>query len=429
MTGITRRDQALAAFRRFTEIWEFNDFWKRGNTFDATLVWAAAAHDRWPNDPGVAWMQFTVTEMLEKNLAFFARFDPGGLWADDFGWWGLMALNARTHLLREGQRELADRYLALGTDLCWEYKRTTAYDGSPDALPVPHGCRNGDANGQSRGVKNTVTNALLFLLSTRICRATRTAGAAPVEKHLAMAWAQWQWFSAWFALDAYQYLKKLTPDAALVQERPMARFTGSDYQEIVHPPWAEGWVWSGDQGMIAAALVDLLALKEDLAPWIRTAGVTADAFDEEVRRVLALIGGGIMRGLVGASDGIIREAPCLSSFGPAHGCDYLAGRGILMRYLGDPMVAAFCGFDAASLRATADAIWNTRDPQTNQFRPEFTDPVTDRLYIARFRRTWGIADDVLTWDLSTMDEQQKNGVCQSIGLDALGAVLRSYVFG
>lgn len=421
-TGL--KSTCLSAFHRFEEVWEFNDFWKRGNTFDACLVFAAAAHEQWPDDPAIIRMQFVVTEMLEKNLAFFARFDPGGLWADDFGWWGLMSLNARKHLLREGDHALADRYLALGTDLCWEYKRKTAYDQSPDALPVPHGCRNGDANGQSRGVKNTVTNVLLFLLSTRICRATKAGGAAPERKHLAMAWAQWQWFSQWFALDEYQYLKQLTPLAALVQERPMAVFAGSDYQEVVHPPWAAGWVWSGDQGMLIAALADMLALKDDLGEWLNSTGITADTFGAEIRRIIAMLGNGVMRGLVGASDGVIREAPCLSSFGPNHGNDYLAGRGILMRYLGDPTIASLTGFDAGAMYATAEAIWHARDTATDQFRPEFTDPTTDRLYIARFRKLWGSADDVLTWDLQAMDEQQKNGVCQSIGLDAIGGVMR-----
>ncbi len=166
------KEWSVQAFKRFEEVWDFPDFWKRGNTFDACLNFMAAVQNRWPNDPEVQRMQQSVKEMLEKNLAFFHSYDPGGLWADDFGWWGLMALNARIQLITMGETDLADTYLKLSTDLCWEYKKNTAYDHSPDAIPVPHGCRNGDANGQSRGVKNTVTNVLLFLLSTRIYRVT-----------------------------------------------------------------------------------------------------------------------------------------------------------------------------------------------------------------------------------------------------------------
>ena len=137
---------AIAAFKRFEEIWNFNDFWKRGNTFDACLNFVDAVQQRWPNDPAVKEMQLKVNEMLEENLVFFNGFDPGDLWADDFGWWGLMALSARKHLLQNGETILADKYLMLSTDLCWEYKKLTAYDHTTTAIPVPHGCRNGDGN-------------------------------------------------------------------------------------------------------------------------------------------------------------------------------------------------------------------------------------------------------------------------------------------
>ena len=92
------KTQSTVAFNRFEEVWNFNDFWKRGNTFDACLTFVDAAHQQWPNDPKIKAMQIRVNDMLEENLAFFNRFDPGSLWADDFGWWGLMALSTRKHL-------------------------------------------------------------------------------------------------------------------------------------------------------------------------------------------------------------------------------------------------------------------------------------------------------------------------------------------
>ena len=69
---------------------------------DACLTFADAAYHQWPNDPDIQKMQISVKNMLEKNLIFFNKFDPGDLWADDFGWWGIMGLNARRHLLRMG---------------------------------------------------------------------------------------------------------------------------------------------------------------------------------------------------------------------------------------------------------------------------------------------------------------------------------------
>ena len=376
-------------------------------------------------------MQTSVKAMLEENLVFFNKFDPGSLWADDFGWWGLMALNARKHLLKMGERELADKYLILSIDMCWEYKKKTAYDLTKTGIPVPHGCRNGDANGDSSGVKNTVTNVLLFLLSSRIYRTTLAENIKDNDKYLDMAYRQWLWFESWFSLEEYQYLKKLTSKGALVQERPIAFVKGSDYQEIVHPPWSEGWVWTGDQGMLVGALTDMLAVRNELSAWIAKNNLDPDfdimVFEKKVRQLISMIGQGVKHALIGNEDGIIREAPCLSSFGPNHGNDYLAGRGIMMRYLGSNEERKLLGVDLKeNVNATAEAIWNTRDQTNDQFQPEFTSPQNDKLYIAQFKMLWGLADDVHKWDIENMKEQNKWGVCQSVGLDVLGAVLRMH---
>jgi len=47
------------------------------------------------------------------------------------------------------------------------------------------------------------------------------------------------------------------------------------------------------------------------------------------------------------------------------------------------------------------------------------------LYINQYRQLTGIGDDIHRWQIEAMNEQQKFGVCQSIGLDALGAVINS----
>jgi len=420
---------AIAAFKRFEEIWNFNDFWKRGNTFDACLNFVDAVQQRWPNDPAVKEMQLKVNEMLEENLVFFNGFDPGDLWADDFGWWGLMALSARKHLLQNGETILADKYLMLSTDLCWEYKKLTAYDHTTTAIPVPHGCRNGDANGISKGVKNTVTNVLLFLLSSRIYRLTLAENIKDNDKYLDMAYRQWLWFEHWFNLDKYEYLKKISPSGALVQERPMAFFEGSGYQEKIHPPWAEGWIWTGDQGMLVGALTDMFSVRNELEAWIARKNIDPGfdplAFEEKIRALIKLLGNGVKMALISDKDGIIREAPCFSSFGPNHGNDYLAGRGIMMRYLGAKEEKALLGVDLSeNIMATADAIWQTRDTAKNQFQPEFTTLENDKLYIEQFRKLWGLADNIHEWDIKKMKEQNRQGVCQSIGFDALGAAIK-----
>ena len=377
--------QSIAAFKRFTSVWNFNDFWKRGNTFDACLTFADAMHRKWPTDPEVVAIQKKIGEMLEENHQYFFSFDPGKLWADDFGWWGLMALNARKHLLRLGNTSLADKYAVLAIDQCWQQERDHAYDFSETALPVPHGCRNGDANGQSKGVKNTVTNVLLFLLSTRIYRLALKENRADPEKYLEMTYRQWVWFDSWFKLEKYGYLQKLTSGGALVQERPIAFFDGSDYKDLTHPTWEKGWVWSGDQGMLLAALTDLLYMKNDLEAWVLKNKVDPsfrrEEFEKTVKNYVRLLSSGIKKALTGNADNIIREAPFNANFGPEFGNDYLAGRGILMRYLGQTAKEKNPINFSKNIQATATAIWHTRDVTTNQFKPEFTTRKNDSLYV------------------------------------------------
>jgi len=424
------KQKALLAFKRFEEVWDFFDFWKRGNTFDACLVFASAVQQRWPDDPEVIGMNTKIVKMLEQNLDFFHSVDVGSMWADDFGWWGLQALNARKFLLDQGETGLADKFWHLSDDLCWQYKKNTAYDHSPDALPVAHGCRNGDANGSSPGVKNTVTNVLLFLLSSRIYRLARSENREDTDKYLEMAWAQWLWFTQWFELEEYEYLKPLSTKGALVQERPMAEFEGSGYTDKIHPPWAEGWVWTGDQGMLVAAINDMIAVKDDLAEFLAMhepgTGFDADAFEKKASGIIRSVGAGVEQALIADVDGIIREAPCLSSFGPEHGRDYVAGRGIMMRYLGSEEERSRLGvnLDQAVL-ATVQAIWDTRDKANNQFQPEYTSRQNDEAYVEQFRRLWGLADQVHKWDLETMHEKNRDAVCQAVGLDMLGAAIKT----
>ncbi|MEO8822677.1 MAG: glycoside hydrolase family 76 protein [Ginsengibacter sp.] len=421
--------KSIAAFKRFESVWNFNDFWKRGNTFDACLTFADAMYRKWPADPEVNSIQQKIGEMLEENYKYFMSFDAGKLWADDFGWWGLMAINARKHLMRLGNAALADKYTNLSIHLCWQQERDHAYDFSDTALPVPHGCRNGDADGQNKGVKNTVTNVLLFLLSCRIYRLTLKEKMPDNEKYLDMAYRQWIWFDSWFKLEKYGYLQKLTNGGALVQERPTAFFEGSDYKDITHPTWEKGWVWTGDQGMLLAALTDMLAIKNNLSEWIAKNKIDStfklEEFENTLNNYLNLLSKGIKTALTGNTDNIIREAPFNANFGPEFGNDYLAGRGIMMRYMGQ-LGKKINNIDFnKNTKATAAAIWKTRDTTNNQFKPEFTSSENDKLYVNQYRKLTGMGDDVHQWQIQAMNEQQKLGVCQSIGLDAFGAVINS----
>lgn len=426
------RNQALQAFKRFKEVWNFKDFWKRGNIFDVCLNFVQAVRTTWPKHPEVIKMTDDVHAMLAENLIFFRSVKVEKMWVDDFGWWGIMGLNARQFLLEVEDTQLADEYWHLANDLCWEYKKNTAYDYSADALPVPLGCRNGDAAGQNLGVKNTVTNVLLLLLSTRIYRVALEENRPDRDKYLEMIYRQWLWFSHWFTLNEYQYLKPLVNhDGSLVQERPMAEFKGSDYTDKIHPPWHEGWVWTGDQGMLIAALSDIDEIKNELATYVISqdydANFQADDLEKQALNIIQQIANGVKHALVSEADGIVREAPCIASFGQKHGRDYVAGRGILARYLGHKEVKVKLGVKLdAEIQKTVIAIWESRDSSNNQFTPEFTSFENDKLYVEQFRKLWGMADEVHKWDLSKMREKNKYGVTQAIGLDFMGAAIQSF---
>ncbi len=212
-------------------------------------------------------------------------------------------------------------------------------------------------------------------------------------------------------------------------KRPTAFFEGSDYKEITHPTWEKGWVWSGDQGMLLAALTDMLAIKNNLADWVIKNKIDpdfkAEAFENTVKKYINLLSKGVKAALIGNADGIIREAPFKANFGPEFGNDYLAGRGIMMRYLGKLSKQLNHIDFSKNCKTTASAIWQTRDPTTNQFQPEFTNTDNDKLYINQYRKLTGVGDDVFKWSIESMNEQQKFGVCQSIGLDAFGALINS----
>ena len=224
-------------------------------------------------------------------------------------------------------------------------------------------------------------------------------------------------------------MKKVTASGALVQERPMAFIEGSDYINKKHPPWAEGWVWTGDQGMIIAALTDMFLVRHQLADWLAKNNLDHSfditSFENRILSLISQISNGINTALISNRDSVFREAPCLSSFGPNHGNDYLAGRGILMRYIGSHEEKKLLGVDfSKNITATMKSIWAARNKKNNQFQPEFTNLKNDTLFVEQFRNVWGQADIVCKWDIQKMKEQNKYGVCQSIGLDALGAAIK-----
>jgi hypothetical protein len=407
---------AIEGSNRFRDVWEFNDFWKRSNTFHAFLCFVDAAEQRWGNDPAIQPMKDLRAKMIKDNDSYFNKFIGGtGVWADDYGWCGISCLAARDYLHSIGDEPGATRYLNRA-EQCWEQMRTTGYDSSNDATPVPHGCGNVSPErkpAQGYGTKNTVTNANLLLLSLRLYAATKSTS------YLSMAYAQYKWFDTWFALnynslDAGPYMRvvSLGPIYGLIHERPMAK---NSYTQTDYPIWNKGWVWTGDQGLMIIALAELFLMRDDFSQF--------PGFDSErVCVVCKEIAVGVEKLLFGA-DKVLREAPFHASFDSYYAPDYVGGRGVLLRYASEKAVREVwhAPFDLEGIRATAAAVWNSRDLNNNQFASLWNED-GDGAFNKNFVEAWGTGDPSIgSWVLNPSDYF---GVLQATGLDALTAAMR-----
>ncbi len=408
---------ATGGFTRFTDCWDFKDFWTRGNTFDALLHFVGAAEQKWPDDPVIKQMLEFRKSMIQANSDYFNTNGGRGWWADDYGWWGIACLEAYNHLLSIKDEHLATTFREYAMT-CWDNMYKQGYDTLDTARPVPHGCANSGGDPQD-GTKNTVTNANLFVLSLRLYKVMKTIQPNDAQKYLKMAYAQYVWFNTWFAPN-YDYLHVIPGPYGLVHERPIAE---PDYEHKDRPTWEKGWVWTGDQGLLLAALAEIHQIQDDLHT-VAGPNFDQEAFANDVREKFTIIVTGVKIILFGAEDNILREAPFNSSFvdDPK---DYVCGRGVLLRYLFEPSVRKMLNqsFFPDGVRATAAAVWDSRDPSNNQFAAGWT-PGKNQAFNEKFKELWGYGDPEVEWgDDFCNTDIMCNGIKQATGLDVLTAAL------
>ncbi|HET7065730.1 MAG TPA: hypothetical protein VFI49_15775, partial [Rudaea sp.] len=414
---------AIAGAARFSSVWEFDDFWKRSNTFHGFLRFVDAVEQKWgKSGDDLKPMRDLRSEMIGKNGPYFDRAIGGdGVWADDYGWCGISCLAAQDYLRSIGDDSAADMYLDRA-ERCWQWMTQTGYDGTDAATPVKHGCGNTSPERRKAsgtyGTRNTVTNVNLLLLSLRLYAATKKSD------YLSMAWSQYQWFSAWMtieykSLDDGRYVRQigLGPTYALIHERPMAEDT---YVETSDPGWERGWLWSGDQGLLMAAMAEVVLMQNDFRQF--------PGFDPAFARDKCnYIAAGIEHYLFG-KDAVLREAPFRAAFNPPppnvnYANDYVGGRGVLLRYASEASVrqARKTTFNLDGVRKTAAAVWDSR-VSPNQFTPLWNS-AGDAAFNAGFVAAWGTGvSTALTWKI---DAAQLAGVLQANGLDAITAAIRA----
>jgi hypothetical protein len=420
---------AAHGFDRFKTVWKFDDFWTRGNTFEACLRFVMAAQAKWPHDPKVREMRSFLEHMISAEENYLShRLNVKSVWADDFGWWGIACLTARDYLLSTGDTASAGAYLDLAKR-CWQEMYRRGYDNSNDAKPVPHGCANAPLPGHDSaaaadppdGTKNTVTNANLFVLSLRLHDAVKSTDKTAADRYLEMAYRQYLWFSSWFDSN-HDYLRVPSHGAGLVQERPHA---GPGYLRTDRPWWEQGCVWTGDQGLVLAALAEILKIKAKLSNGVPD--FKPAVFEKTVTAWIETIVTGVKSVLFG-DDHVLREAPFFKPiFGDDFAKDYVCGRGVLLRYLSENTVRPWLGDRfRAGIVATAKAVWDGRDPANDQFGARWNaanDAASDKQFNEQFKKAWGPGHVNATWTLPSPPEPPCDGILQAAGLDALGAAI------
>jgi hypothetical protein len=415
-------EQLLKAFSRYCDVYKFDDFWTRGNTFDALLRVYKSAKAKWKGDSYVSKMDTLLRAVAIENINYLGSKINADYWADDYGWWGIAALSARDYFKGRDEPQNAATYLKLARQ-CWDTMQK-GYDKNPDIRPFPYGC--GNSNGSRKGTKNTVTNATLFLLSQRLYQIMKPDPVA--VPYLQMAYRQYKWFDSWFNLAGNDYFKTFqtpAPPHGLVQERPIAP---PDYeQQDMVPTWEPGWVWSADQGLLLGGLIEFLSIagsSADAAELSEILGETeAETVATNLSQQISLIMYGVGALLVG-EDNVLREAPFNSSFidDPK---DYVCGRGVLFRYVSEHYDYFGTYFDDV-IKATAEAVWDSGNTggtsPTYQFAADWT-PGKNQSFNEAFIKIWGDGDMVTTWQLGTPNNMI-NGILQAAGLDVIGSAIR-----
>jgi hypothetical protein len=270
-------EPAKRVFGQIAAAWDdYNNYWRVGNGFDTLISYLLYVD---ASEVGIAAKAVDYFNNATKNR---------GCWFDDFGWWGLALIRASrhaAHLKVDSQRCL--KYASMA----WVEMNDNAPRVWDDAKSDPRykavaprfagGCWNNYFYPHSRcpndekpcdptdglpgadmlcGIQNTVTNALYLALSARLYAATKR------ELFLVVTKREWEWFSQWF----YNSDELPKPELRLLRvdsnsSKVLVRERVSVYAPDSSPlprvwGYAPGNYWSGDQGLVLSAMVDVVPI-------------------------------------------------------------------------------------------------------------------------------------------------------------------------
>jgi hypothetical protein len=418
------------AFDRFGDVWNFDDFWTRANTFDACINCFTAAAAQFPGDPNIPPMRAVLDQLITANITYYGQNNMGKYQADHFGWWGLASLNAYK-LLAKTNDPRATNYLEISND-AWHQMVKRGWDIKSDAQPVPGGCFN-SAILTEQLTKTTTANLVLLVLSMRLMQVVGSADPH-YSRYVSVAYSQYVWFRTWFSntYDGFNYLRQalnVVSAMSFIQERP---FAAPDYESVEHPTSQKLCVWTADQGTLLASLLALLEIESDLAAWGANQNPKIQlpsTFKSEITGWFNLVAIAVrsMLFFTGAfdADSVLREAPfkALMSESFGHVKDYLGGRGVLLRYLGGMKGQLTQMPFKASVSATATKALATCGTDY-QFAANWTNDSPRWAASGVFVQHWGGGTWGMKWPYdSSVTDPVILGVLQGQGLDVLGAAI------
>jgi hypothetical protein len=325
------------------------DFWHTANTLDTCVDFIIEGSKYWD----LSDQRTTVQGMIQDSHDYFGdvykdQNQPGKdspkVWWDDYGWWGITFTKIHqnfTAIFQGSNPRITKEDCLQLARTCWSTlggysEKINRSVQPPQKGPVEGGCWNHPP--ADEGIQNTVTNGLYLVLSARLFRSSNEKDV------LQAAAAQYLWFRNWF-VNYFEKQKECplpgkqqglfrclerSGDAKfiLVYERAIDP-ANPDYNQG-NPPFFDGQLWTGDQGLLLGGLAAILDIQEQL----RTVDIIKQedpTFPENATKMALWVANGISWLFDPLS--VLHEAPLNSKFGTDFAADMATGKGVMMRYL------------------------------------------------------------------------------------------------
>lgn len=382
-----------------------NDFWHTANTLDTCVDFILEGSKHWD----LSGQRKTVQDMIQESYDYFGEVykdqnEPPGkdspqVWWDDYGWWGIAftKIHQNFSAIFQGSKPRITKEDCLEVALkCWSTlggysEKVNRSVQPPQRGPVAGGVWNHPpADG---GIQNTVTNGLYLVLSARLYRSSNQKDV------LQAAAAQYLWFRNWFVNYFQKQNECPLPGKQQGLFRCLERSGASKlivvYERAIdpanpkynqgNPPFVDGQLWTGDQGLLLGGMAAIIDIREQL----RTVDIIKQQdpdFPENAVKIALWDASGVS--WLFDPTNVLHEAPLNGSFGTGFAADMATGKGVMMRYLDYAMnriglnARTYVIHSAAAVvQSKTDAYdlnfqWNTRTDTrigTNEKQVEKTD--------------------------------------------------------